>query len=127
MKRFLKIDSDISTLDLLAIDVMSSDVRRLETSKIDTGFVAEQITKDLLRKKKISERDLLQFRLQCKAFLQAVCQKMLFKCPLKFKLTRCLACLDPNYVKSRSQEASRKFKGLLECLVECKRIQSDNH
>ena len=54
---------DQSVTNLIQTDLNENN---LEYSKIDAGFVAEQKAKDLLRDKKISDRQVMAFKMEAK-------------------------------------------------------------
>ena len=56
--------------------------------KVDIGFSADKLLKTLLHKKKISERQGMEFRKECKSFVVPVVSKLLNKCPLQYSLVR---------------------------------------
>jgi hypothetical protein len=123
MRRYLKVESNISVTQLLAMDLKSPE-NQLETSKIDVGYVGEQKVKELLYQKKISALAAMEYRVQAKAFLNGIVVKMMEKCPLKYRLVRNLACLSPKLLTEQTKNATVKFKRVLQCLVECNRLVS---
>lgn len=121
MKRFMKVDSKASAGQLLALDIHSSE-NYLDLSKLEMGFVADRLLKEMLSKKKVSERDAVQIRMQARCFLKGIVCKMLDKCPIKYRLVRHAQCLSPTFLVNHPNRAATKFKQVLQCLVECKRI-----
>ncbi len=120
LKRIKKIDMNMTALDLLALDLDGE----FETSKVEIGFIADNILKQKLSQKKISERDVLQFKMEARAFIKAIIKKLVKKCPIKYKIVRQLPCLAPHVIVQNTTDADSLFKGLLECLVEAQRIES---
>ena len=76
-----------------SIDVTNIDNKK--HSSIDSGFVSEKLVRDLLSKKRISERQALQYHMEVRDFLQKLCVKLCDKAPIKYKLVRCISCLTP--------------------------------
>ena len=80
MDRFVKDDvmSRVSSVQqLLKIDVGLKENHKVY-SKIDIGFMAEKSLKsavDQKTKKKISDKELMQFRMECKEFLNKLVKK----------------------------------------------------
>ena len=79
MKRFvsddkhteLKVDSK-----LLKFDITKSENLK-DASNIDVGFVTKATLENLTKNKKLSDKDILSFRLDCRKYLQAIVKKLL--------------------------------------------------
>ena len=125
MRRYLKIDGNESGLKLLAVNIDSAE-KQLDASEIEVGYVAQEKIKALVHKNKISDRAVKEFRLQARAFLNAIVAKMFNKCPIKYKLVRAIACLNPTLFSQKSELAVPKFKRVLQCLVAAKRVKLDH-
>ena len=69
----------------------------VDTSKVDIGFAADQLLREVKRSKKISDMDHLSIRLDSKKFLVAMVAKML-KSPLQQSLVRSLGWLIPSAI-----------------------------
>ena len=63
--------------------------------------MAQQLINSALSKKKVSEMQLMEFKMECKSFLQALVKKMLSKSPLKYCLVQSLVSLSPSYMKEQ--------------------------
>ena len=124
LRRFVNVSVDLPVHDLIAIDLDSSDT--FPNSKVDIGFVAEKLTSDLVKRKKVSSRDVFQFREQGRKFFKAIVLKLLKKSPLKFKLTRVLKCLNPKMIVTEPDVCIENFKGVTQCLVEVNRLESSD-
>ena len=84
MSRFVKkeIMNEVKSIEkLLKVKVSDKD-SHLVYSSVDVGFVTEKLLRDLLAKKSINESSVLDFRMKCKACLQAIVEKLLNKSPL---------------------------------------------
>ena len=66
----------------------------MASDKVDTGFAAEKLQRDL-HKRKVSEHDCLSVQLDTKRCLVAVC---LEKCPLNYLLARNLNWIVPDFI-----------------------------
>ena len=128
LRRFMKhdiVNAADTCLKLIQLDI--SGASSLMSSKnIDAGFVANGDIKDLLCHKKISEKQALEFRMASRDFAKAIVKKVVEKCPIKYKLVRGLVCLDPRLIQSDPEKASSKFQLVLQCMVDAKRVQSDD-
>lgn len=71
--------------------------------------------------KDVSERQQLEFKTECRNFLQATVVKLLEKCPITYSLARCLTCLDPRKMAdTKNQESCTiKMSLILKHLIEC--------
>ena len=78
----------------MKIDLKNNDNLNTYT-KIDIGFSAEKSVKDLMAAKKVSDKQNLEFCMECLAFLVGVVQKILSKSPLNYSLAKALAAFDP--------------------------------
>jgi hypothetical protein len=125
LRRFVK--SDIVTeattaFKLLKVDVCDVNKHKAQKS-IDIGFIAEQELKKCIDSKRVSARDVLQFRNECKNALICVVEKLQEKSPIVYSLVRNLDCLDPHVLVNCTDTAVRKLKVVLQKLVEADRTQ----
>ena len=129
MSRFIKsaILSEAKTISkLIAIDVTKRE-NHVDYSKLDLGFSTEQILKNLVTGKKLSDRQAMEFRMEAKSFLVVVVKKILEKSPLSFTLSRNMVLLDPrNMIPDKLEENKPKLKVLLRVLIEAKRLTNDD-
>ena len=121
--RFVKPSVLTSTRDILKIDLKNSENLNNYT-KIDIGFSAEKSVKDLLAAKKVSDKQNLEFRTECRAFLAGVVQKILNKSPLNYSLAKALAAFDPRRMADSScHDANRThLRRILKHMIEAGRI-----
>ena len=72
------------------------------------GFCAAKNLKELTSvtsvKKKLSEREIMTFRMECKKGLVCATKKLLEKCPITYTMTRNLTCLDPRLMAGRKDD-----------------------
>jgi len=105
---------DVSSL--MAVDF--ADRKKQKTlQNIDVGFAASLVCK------KAKGADVLQFKDECRVFLQHLCTKLLAKCPLKYKLVKGVTCLNPQVMLSDVLRQSRVTTAL-EVFVEMKRLSA---
>lgn len=86
--------------------------------KVDIGHACEQIIKD----SKASQKDVFQFKMECKQFLVAVVKKVLEKSPLKLLLVRSLSCLDPRLMCSKPDECLTGLRKVVDALITAGRV-----
>ena len=91
--------------------------------KIDVGFVVQQMLKE--KSSKLSERQILQFRVECKGFLARTVAKLLDKTPINCRLVRSMmSCLDPRLMALQKEACVTKMKRILEIFVEACSLKS---
>ena len=100
----------------------SDKEQQVDYLNVDVGFVAQQMLKEQSRK--LSERQALQFRVECKDFLARTVAKLLDKTPLNHRLVRSMPCLDPRLMSLEKEACVYKMKRILEILVEAHRLKS---
>ena len=87
-------------------------------SEIDIGFAAKATVDKALRKKRISQLQVLEFRKECEVMLQTTVSKMQEKSPLKYNLARKLVSMDPRLMVSNPDNATKMFQQVLQILIE---------
>ena len=85
---------------------------------MDIGFTTENVVKAV--RKKVSDKQLLDFRLSCRIFLKAVA-KLLNKTAIQYPLANNLAFLDPRLISDTDKNKTR-LKSVLRLLVQCNRV-----
>ena len=122
MMRFVKKDA-LKAADTVAklckIDVKDKQMQ-CTYKEVDIGVAA----KAELRHCKVSERDIMQFKMECISFLAAMAAKIVERSPAKHNLVRFASSLLPASVLNSSTIAQRNFSGLLEILFETCNISS---
>lgn len=124
MQRFIKADvlRDVAVYQLVTID--SSDKQnQCGYSKIDIGFAAEHEVKRLLNIKAISDKQVMEFRFECRAFLVSMVKKLVEKAPMKYPLVRHMSCLDPKQMATDKDGSISKLKKALQLLADIHRIK----
>ena len=125
MKRFVKpnVMKDLtSAAKVSAVEVSSlKSESLLDYSKIDIGFEAETAVKQALQEKKATDKNILEFRLDCRKWLTTVVCKLLDKTAVQYTLARNLAFLDPRKITECETNQSR-LKSVLRQLVQFNRV-----
>ena len=112
-----------TTCDLIKVDVEKEIVAN---KNIEVGFKAESELKRLLKAKAINERQVYQFREDCRQFVVKCVGKIFERSRLKYSLARNMACLDPRLMVSDQERSKTKFKRLLENLVTLNRVDGND-
>lgn len=107
MERFVKADILSSATSFHSIDV-AEDKNSSPYNNGDVGFSAQKLLKELQAEKKISDRQVLEFRMECRAFLQAVVKQLQVKSPLKYGLTKNISTFNPIQMDDASKRESNK-------------------
>ena len=103
--------SEASTADkLVKLDVTDKSIH-VNYKKIDIGFLTEKAVKDTVG---VSQKQVLEFRLQCKTFLIDLLQKLLTKCPASYSL---VSALNPREMASNVDHWISRFKKVVTQLV----------
>ena len=124
MGRFLKentLREATSTLKLLHVAFQDSSLHK-DSSKIDIGFAAETTLNQLKSSKKISERQVLEIKMDCKKLLINLTEKLLKKGPVHHQLVRSMQCLDPRRMAVSKDLCVPQMRRMLHTLVEAKHV-----
>ncbi|XP_060782876.1 uncharacterized protein LOC132890101 isoform X1 [Neoarius graeffei] len=128
MARFMK--SDVMANANTVGKVMSLDItdknNLAHASKVDVGFCAEKVLKNLVSTKKISEKAELEFRNECRKSLQSLAGKLQEKSPLHYSLVRNMDCLDPRRMAENGEACITKLKRILKVMTDVKRLDENN-
>lgn len=89
------------------IDVPLTDDNLLPAVAVDIGFSAKAAVKNEMAKGKLSEKDTLIFRHECRSFYIGFLKKMFHRSPLSYPLIRYISCLSP-FVVLNSMEITKK-------------------
>ena len=126
MKRFVKkevLDENSSASQMVLLKVDSSV--QVTYGKVDVGFAATHRIKELVSTKKVSERDVMDFKMKSKQCLATSVAKIQEKCPLKYSMTRNLSCLDPVCLAKDRKDCATRFKRILNKLVDLNQIREN--
>ena len=126
MRRFIKSDilTAASTPDKLVKVDVSDKKHHVVYTKVDIGFLASKGLTDL--KGKISERQILEFRMECITFLVKLLQKVLTKCPITYSLVRNMSALNPQEMSKHGEVSRTSFKKIVYILLSAKRIDEND-
>lgn len=120
MRKFVKSDClDVSDEKVAKLNIEDKSIH-VHLSKIDLGFSCENILK---QKNIASEKQILEFRAECKNFLIQMLKKILLKCPVSYSLVRHLSCLNPVNMASNKDDCKGKFKKVLTVMSNANKIQ----
>jgi len=122
MQRFVKPDvmKKATTCSKL-LDIKVKDSKSLlAPAKVHIGFTTENIIKELVSKKKISERQDLQFRMECRDCLSTTVSRLFEKSPLNHGIVKSLRCLNPKSMVTENEDTNvSRMKKLLQVFVGC--------
>lgn len=111
-----------SVLKLLHIPLQDSSLHK-DASKTNLGFSAETCLNQLRSANKISERQALELKKDCKTFLITILSKLQSKAPVNHQLVRSMQCLDPRCMASSKEVCLVQMKRMLHHLVEANHIE----
>ncbi len=97
MERFIKPNllENATVLAMVKIDYKDA-YNHVKTEKVNLGFVAERIIKEMYVSKKVMHSDLLNLRLDFKSVLITILAKLFEKSPIIYSTVRHLTCLNPH-------------------------------
>ena len=128
MQKFIKPDllSDAtSVVKLLKIEYEKFP-NHVDLSKVRTGFAAERILCELKGSKKLSERQVFEFPMSCKAFLIKMVKKLPDKSPFTYPVVQYMNFLDPRIFIAKKETSAEKLTRILRIMSEAGRI-ADSH
>lgn len=120
MTRFIKeevLEAEKFSSQLVKIDVKQKNVHR-SYKEVDIGVAA----KWAITVSKMSDREILQFRMQCIDFLVAMSSKLMEKSPLRYTLTRAISCLVPQTLQNCRSLSEARMDKLTEILYETQKF-----
>ena len=86
---------------------------------VDIGIV----TKSILNKRKVSEKEKMDFQVECCQMCVTVAQKLTEKSPLKYKMTRAATALNRSLLLSNRILSERRMTELILILYEAGRLR----
>jgi hypothetical protein len=122
MTRFIKkavLDAAKYPSQLVKIDGDQKDVRR-SYKEVDIGVAA----KKAIGVSKMSDRETMEFRMQCIDFLASMTSKLIEKSPLKYSLTRAVSCLVPPTLQNCRSVSEERMQKLVEILYETQNVSA---
>lgn len=123
MQKIVKSDVIIQSAGskLFSIDMDDKNVY-LTYSKVDIGFSTDRALKVAVKEKKLSDRQVMEFKIDCRNFITKLIKKLLDKCPVTYSLVRNLSMLNPKEMLSNGDLCKVKLKRTLTYLVNCNRL-----
>ncbi|KAI0211438.1 hypothetical protein LSAT2_003733 [Lamellibrachia satsuma] len=116
-----------STAQLAKLNIDDVD-SHLPHSQIYPGFCAAKKLKELAAvtsvKQKLSERERMAFRMECKKGFVCATKKLLEKCLITYTMTRNLTCLDPRLMGGRKDDCIAKFGRVLHKLSNLHQVRN---
>jgi len=129
LSRFMKpasLSIITSSAQLLKLDLDKSQ-GHVEYKKIDIGFNAETSLKELTDKKKVSDKAVLEFRMECKQFLLKIVMKLLAKAPILYSLVRHLSAFDPREMTVEKLDRNKtQLKSIIRTFIEANRVSASD-
>jgi len=106
-----------------SVDV-TEDKNMCTYAKVDIGFSAQKILKELVAQKKVTDRQAVEFGIERRSFLEGVVKRLLLKSPLKYSLTINVSALDPRRMADAAKRETNKthFHGVISKLTEAGRF-----
>jgi len=115
-----------SSAQLLKLDLDKSE-GHVEYKKTDIGFNAETSLKELTDKKKVSDKAVLEFRMECKQFLLKIVRKLLAKAPILYWLVRHLSAFDPREMTVEKLHHNKtQLKSIVRTFIEANRVSASD-
>ncbi|KAK5921360.1 hypothetical protein CgunFtcFv8_025072 [Champsocephalus gunnari] len=111
-----------TVLKLLHIPLQDSSIHK-DATKINLGFSAETCLEQLRSINKVSERQALDLRMECKTFLIKLLEKLQNKAPVNQQLVRSMQCLDPRYMAESKEVCLAQMKRILHHLVGANHVE----
>ena len=71
----------------------------------------------------MSEKQVMEFRIDCRKFLISTLKKILMKCPLIYSLVRNMSALDPREMANNRIGCGERMKKVLNVLVNAGKIK----
>jgi len=110
----------------LKLDVDKKE-SHLDYKKLDIGFNAEASLKELSDKKKIGDKAVLQFRMECKQLLLTIVKKLLAKSPILYSLVRNLSAFDSSEMTvERMTHNTTQLKSIIRSLIKANRASTND-
>ena len=100
----------------------------VDNTKIDIGFAADRLVRELKRSKKIKEQDILSIQLDSKAFLIELTGNLIRKSPVTYALVWNLSWLNPTLIRdnSKHQHCLDSFQKFLTLASDVQQVSESN-
>ena len=107
---------------LMKVDI-SNKSNQCTAHKVDLGFVATEELKKLLAAKKVSDKQVLELKMECKESVLTIFKHLRLKSPLGYRTVMALQCLIPQMLVSKPEKCIEKFQVVLKALVNTKKLK----
>ena len=122
MQKFIKqseMQAANSAVKIAKLNVMETSIH-LAPSDVDVGFAAAATLSKVTKEKKLSQRQVFEFKKECCTMLASIVAKIQERSPLKYNFARKLICLDPRLIATEPDRAVEMFREVLTKLVDKK-------
>ena len=89
-------------------------------AETEVSFAAKATLANIIKNKALSEKGILEFRMECTKFICHGTSKILERSFLNYKLVRSLFCLNPQKMIELPEESTKAFEIVLSKLIEAK-------
>ena len=107
---------------LMKMDI-SDKSNQWTAHKVDLGFVATEQLKKLVAAKKVTDKQVLELKMECKESVLTILEHLRLKSPLGYRTVRALQCLNPQMLVSKPEKCIEKFQIVLKALVNTKKLK----
>ena len=107
---------------LMKIDVSKKE-NQCTAHKVDIGFIASEHLKKLVTAKKVTDKQVLELKTECKESLLKIIKCLWLRSPLGYRLVRAVQCLNPQMMVSNPEKCIEKFQLVLKALVDAKKLK----
>lgn len=111
-----------STLKLLQVPFEDNSQRK-DSSMINTGFAPETTLNQLKSSRKITERHVLELKMDCKRLLITLLEKVMKKAPVHHHMVRSMQWFEPRRMAISKQLCVPQIKRILLTLVTAKHVE----
>lgn len=104
-ERFMKPES-LQKLSSLTLEAVNDSKNHLAVKNVVVGF---DVKKELGKLRNAKEKDVFQFRDECRTFLKTIVCKLLVRSPLKYALTKASSSIDPGLLFSDNKSSKKTY------------------
>ena len=121
IKRDVLKEQGTTPVRLFNLDV-EDKTNQCSAHRVDLGFVGTELMKKLAFAKKISDKQVLEIRAECKQFILTLIKHLKLKSPLGYRLVRALRCLNPHEMVANRDLCIERFQRVLKALVDANKL-----
>ena len=107
---------------LMKMDI-SDKSNQCTAHKVDLGFVATEQLKKLVAAKKVTDKQVLELKMEWKESVLTILKHRRLKSPLGYRTVSALQCLNPQMLVSKPEKCIEKFQVVLKALVNTKKLK----